>query len=47
MLDGMPHIVKVMLKQSLVWHHWFYWFSLTSIKYFLAFFMFLAIVKDV
>jgi len=21
MLDGMPHIVKVMLKQSLVWYH--------------------------
>jgi len=23
MLDGRPHIAKVMLKQSLVWHHWF------------------------
>jgi len=24
MLGGRPHIVKVMLKQSLVWYHWFY-----------------------
>jgi len=23
MLDGRPHITKLMLKQSLVWHHWF------------------------
>jgi len=23
MLDGRPHTVKLMLKQSLVWHHWF------------------------
>jgi len=24
MLDGRPYIVKLMLKQSLVWCHWFY-----------------------
>jgi len=23
MLDGRPHIARVMLKQSLVWYHWF------------------------
>jgi len=23
MLDGRPHIAKLMLKQSLVWYHWF------------------------
>jgi len=23
MLDGKPHIAKLMLKQSLVWYHWF------------------------
>jgi len=23
MLDGRLHIVKVMLKQSLAWYHWF------------------------
>jgi len=23
MLDGRPHITKLMLKQSLVWYHWF------------------------
>jgi len=23
MLDGRPHIAKFMLKQSLVWYHWF------------------------
>jgi len=23
MLDGRPHIAKLMLKQSLVWFHWF------------------------
>jgi len=23
MLDGRPHTVKLMLKQSLVWYHWF------------------------
>jgi len=23
MLDGRPHIVKLMLKQSFVWYHWF------------------------
>jgi len=22
MLDGRPHIAKLMLIQSLVWHHW-------------------------
>jgi len=26
MLDGRPHIAKLMLKQSLVWYHWFCWF---------------------
>jgi len=25
MLDGRPHIAKLMLKQSLVWYHWFCW----------------------
>jgi len=24
MLDGRLHIAKSMLKQSLVWYHWFY-----------------------
>jgi len=24
MLDGRLHIAKFMLKQSLVWYHWFY-----------------------
>jgi len=23
MLDGRPHVAKLMLKQSLVWYHWF------------------------
>jgi len=23
MLDGRPHIAKLMLKQSLLWYHWF------------------------
>jgi len=23
MLGGRPHIAKLMLKQSLVWYHWF------------------------
>jgi len=23
MLDGRPYIAKLMLKQSLVWYHWF------------------------
>jgi len=23
MLDGRPHTAKLMLKQSLVWYHWF------------------------
>jgi len=23
MSDGMPHIAKLMLKQSLLWYHWF------------------------
>jgi len=23
MLDGLPHIAKFMLKQSLVWYDWF------------------------
>jgi len=23
MLDGRPHIAKLMLKQILVWYHWF------------------------
>jgi len=22
-LDGKPHIAKLMMKQSLVWYHWF------------------------
>jgi len=26
MLDGRLHIAKFMLKQSLVWYHWFCWF---------------------
>jgi len=24
MLDGRPHIVKLMLRQSFVWYHWFW-----------------------
>jgi len=24
MLDGRPHIARLMLKQSLVWYHWFH-----------------------
>jgi len=26
MLDSRPHIVKLMLKQSLVWNYWLCWF---------------------
>ena len=47
MLDGRPHIAKLMLKQSLLWYHWCCKFiNFSCDKIFLAFFKFLEVVKD-
>jgi len=46
-LDGRLHIAKLLLKQSLVWYHWFcYFINFVSIKWFLAFFKLLENAKN-